>query len=530
MSQAQQFFNNMTNTRLMLNRLQAILAGVESSLIPITEETPMSVISQLSQLIATASTMQRKLISEYQLTNSEEVFQNSISRLQHPLVSPYKYPEPAVFRHNREFVMRPGGGPTEVSSVGYTYRQLVLDLTKPGKMDLMIQDCVLKTRVAGNDTGICLAFVESLNKTTNLERLAYKVRTEVSSFSGDHSEDQVMVVTRTGVRIPVRSMEDFIHWLTDWSDINQLIHREKEDGKTDTPSGVKLSPHFTGSNFAPSEMVQTSEEIGTMIIGKAPKPLTIRELLLNLGNANKAIMDKFANVQVPNFKITAEPFFRGSVILLSASVIDDKKRNFVFSNEVLEQGLHSAGLWFPLNNDSQLGKAQVMLRRHHGDNSPENSIPVTDYRQFYEWLIELNSANMLNKLVDSMSVDDKKATETETAKKTVTLKELFNFTNQVRKTDQSENLKVPNFKIVGTLRNGDVTLHYVRDTGVDINAINVCNRLLTWLSTNKFLTPKGNLSAAPGRLQVHMSISGSARDIPLTDPADFFAWIKNQGK
>lgn len=504
MNQAMQFLNNMHQTRPQLNHLHEILQVIEAQLVPVTADTPVSVIYRLSDLIETANALQKKLMEQHfsnpSIPNNGMPFQ-------------FQFPQRDFSRRSPEtpmggWVMRhPGDRPTFVTPnvesdtlrgfadmCMYTYDKLFIDLGDKEKHTKFYDLNFGFVHVSGTNDYL-LVTKKSENKISS-EELSNRIRTAISSSN---------IVNYYNLPVNLRLLNGNDIHITD-------ISRFKD---------------FLDCLFSTAHRSETQTQSQPL-----PERLTILQLLNSLKAGNTLLTDEYLCKEIPNFKLTAEMVY-GNNILLTATIVDDNVQNISYTNETLERALYTAGLWVSTDSKSKLSESTVMLRKHYGDNSVENSIPVTDYRQFYKWLIELNSVKHSSAAPDTSFME--KVAEPTADKKPVTLKQLFSFINKVRKSRTSDGIKVPNFKILGVVNQGKAILHIVPEKGAYIDLINICNRFQTYMTSNRLLTTNGNLLSRVKSLDVYLVKPGTTSEDQsnvkmLTDPEDFFGWVKSQGK
>lgn len=534
MNQAQQFLNNMHQTRPELNRLHEIMQVIEAQLAPVTADTPVSVIYRLSDLIETANALQKKLMEQH--------FSNPSISNYHGVSIQSQFPRQDFSRRNSEtpnggWVMRqPGNRPTLVMPIpketafyhhqyvpGYTYDHLLIDLGDKEKNTLFMDFHFKLVKIyASND--LILIFEKKLENKISSEDLSSKLRSAVLSFGEQHYNKRVKLRMVDFFDTYINNIQEFKDWISAW-------------WKATPPNVVT----------APSEMIDTSDTIGTTIknfLAQTPEPVTMTGLLFWINHSKKITLEsKHSHVRVPRFKLSVDNSVDGCS-LLSANFLPGPDMTLAEAAQEFEQTIYySHNLTTPEGNETADGKRIVYLKKQFEDFGDQPGGRVTDPRQYFEWLIKMNSAKKLvelgqtvKKLAESnQSVKDTHPqTKEQKVVDPITLKTLFEFAMSHKEAGHPEIFSVPNFRISGQLDSGKITFTLTPVKGKGIFATTVSKRLLDWLYDNKFLTVGGKLKVRAGETKVYLNRKTNAdgsrvEEIPLTDPSYYYTWTKNSG-
>lgn len=531
MNQAMQFLNNMHQTRPQLNHLHEILQVIEAQLLPVTADTPVSIIYRLSDLIETANALQKKLMEQH--------FSNPSISNNHAASIQSQFPQRDFSRRDTEtssggWIMRqPGNRPTLVMPFpkqsafyhhqyvpGYTYDHLLIDLGDKEK-NTMFMDFQFKLIKVYPSNDLILFFEKKLENKISSEDLSFKIRTAVLSFGEQYYNARVRLKMMDGVDTYIANIQEFKNaW---WN--------------------AALSNIVT----APSEMIDTSDTIGTTIknfLAQTPEPVTMIGLLFWINHNKKITLEsRFSHVRVPRFKLSVDNSVEGRS-LLSANFLPGPDMTLAEAAQEFEQTIYySHNLTTPEGDETADGKRIVYLKKQFEDYSDQPGGRVTDPRQYFEWLIKMNTAKKLAELgqtvkklaeVNQPTKDTNPQANEEKVVNPITLKTFFEFVMSQKEAGHAEIFSVPNFQISGQLDSGKITFTLIPAKGKGIFASTVAKRLFDWLYDNKFLTVGGKLKVRAGETKVYLNRKTNAdgsrvEEIPLTDPSYYYTWAKNSG-
>lgn len=524
MNQAMQFLNNMHQTRPQLNHLHEILQVIEAQLVPVTADTPVSVIYRLSDLIETANALQKKLMEQH--------FSNPSIPNNHGASIQSQFPQRDFSRRDTEtssggWIMRqPGNRPTLVMPIpkqsafyhhqyvpGYTYDHLLIDLGDKEK-NTMFMDFHFKLVKIYPSNDLILIFERKLENKISSEDLSSKLRTAVLSFGEQHYNKRVKLRMVDFFDTYINNIQEFKDWISAWWNANP--------------------PNFV---TAPSEMIDTSDTIGTTIknlLSRAGEPVTLTGLLFWINYSKKNMLEStHSHVRVPRFKLSVDNSVDGRS-LLSANLIPGPDMTLAEAAREFEQTIyynHSLMTW--QGYETADGKRIVYLKKQFEDYGDQPGERLTDPRQYFEWLIQMNTAKKLAEVNQPTKGANQHANE-EKMIDPISLKTLFEFVVTQKESGHAEIFTVPNFRISGQLDSGKITFTLTPAKGKGIFASTVSKRLIDWLDENKFLTVGGKLKVRAGETKVYLNRKTNAdgsrvEEIPLTDPSYYYTWAKNSG-